>query len=71
MKKVKLFHDKKGNTLTVWFDDPKKESVAEEIGEDTIVMKDKKGRVIGIEKLNYAVPYLNTNKNLPVEILSV
>jgi len=40
MKKVKVFHDKKGNTLTIWFDDPKKEKIADEIGEDTIVMKD-------------------------------
>lgn len=70
MKKVKLFHDKKGNTLTIWFDDPKKENIAEEIGEDTIVMKDNKGRVIGIEKLNYAVPTSMKDKNLPIEILT-
>jgi len=44
--------------------------IADEIGEDTIVMKDNKGRIIGIEKLNYDVPYTKSTK-LPVEILSV
>lgn len=53
MNKLKVFHDKKGNTLTIWFGDSQKEYVAEEIGEDTIVMKDKQGNIIGMEKLNY------------------
>jgi uncharacterized protein YuzE len=67
MKKVKVFHDKKGNSLTIWFDDSNKEEVCEEIGEDTVIMKDKDGHIIGIEKLNYSIPY---SKNLPIEILS-
>jgi len=30
MKPIKIFFDKKGNTLNVWFDEPEKESVSEE-----------------------------------------
>jgi len=29
VEKVKLYYDREGNTLNVWFDDPKKEHVCE------------------------------------------
>ena len=51
---VKLFYDPEGNTLTVWFDNPEKEYICEETGNEVILMKDKSGRVIGFEKLNYS-----------------
>lgn len=53
MEKVKVFYDKKGNTLTVWFGEPENEYICEETGEEIILMKDEKGKVIGFEKLNY------------------
>ncbi|OGY09405.1 MAG: hypothetical protein A2782_01120 [Candidatus Blackburnbacteria bacterium RIFCSPHIGHO2_01_FULL_43_15b] len=46
MSKIKVYYDSKGKTLTVWFDDPKKEAISEEIGDGTIVSKDKRGRII-------------------------
>ena len=55
MEQVKVFYDKEGNTLTVWFGDPKEEYVCEEAGEEVILMKDKNGKVIGFEKLSFAV----------------
>ena len=55
MAEVKLYYDKEGNTLTVWFSDPKEEYICEETGEEVILMKDKSGRVIGFEKLNYSL----------------
>ena len=55
MAQVKVFYDKTGNTLTVWFADPKKEYVCEEAGDEVILMKDKEGIVIGFEKLNFSV----------------
>lgn len=55
MAQVKVYYDKLGNTLTVWFDDPKKEYIAEETGEEVILMKDEAGRVIGFEKLNFTM----------------
>jgi hypothetical protein len=55
MAQVKVFYDKKGNTLTVWFSDPKEEYICEETGEEVILMKDISGHVIGFEKLNYSL----------------
>ena len=55
MAQVKVLYDKEGNTLTVWFSDPKEEYVCEETGEEVVLMKDKSGRVIGFEKLNYTL----------------
>jgi uncharacterized protein YuzE len=55
MAQVKVFYDKQGNTLTVWFSDSKEEYVCEETGDEVVLMKDKSGRVIGFEKLNYSL----------------
>ena len=53
MAQVKVFYDREGNTLTVWFGDPEEEYICEETGEEVILMKDNSGRVIGFEKLNF------------------
>jgi uncharacterized protein YuzE len=55
MAQLKVFYDQTGNTLTVWFDNPQEEYICEETGDEVILMKDKTGRVIGFEKLNFAV----------------
>ena len=55
MEQVKVFHDRRGNTLTVWFGDPQDEYVCEESGDEVVLMKDKAGRVIGFEKLNISL----------------
>src|SRR5438067_2699839 len=54
MERLKVWYDEKGQTLTVWFDDPSLEHVAEETGDEIVLMKDRTGRVIGFEKLNFA-----------------
>ncbi len=54
MAEVKIYYDREGNTLTVWFDRPENEYVCEETGDEVILMKDASGRVIGFEKLNYS-----------------
>src|SRR5437868_12132482 len=41
--KVRICHDRTGNTLTVWFDDPAKEVVCEEVDDDVVLMKDRRG----------------------------
>ncbi|MEX0611145.1 MAG: DUF2283 domain-containing protein [Pirellulales bacterium] len=56
MARVKVYYDRQGNTLTVWFGDPQREYVCEETGDEVILMKDRSGRVIGFEKLNFATP---------------
>ena len=53
MIRITVFYDREGNTVTVWFAEPAAEFVAEETGEEVILMKDKGGRVIGFEKLNF------------------
>lgn len=40
----------------MWFDEPSKEHVAEETGDEVILIKDREGRVIGFERLNYTPP---------------
>jgi hypothetical protein len=51
--KVRVYFDRTGNTLSVWFEDPDREYVCEEIADDVVLMKDRRGRVIGFERLNY------------------
>ena len=53
MAGLKVYYDREGKTLTVWFDDPEKEYVCEETGDEVILIKDHGGRVIGFERLNY------------------
>jgi uncharacterized protein YuzE len=56
MAEIKVCYDQKGNTLTIWFGNPQDEVVAEETGDEVILMKDKDGNVIGFEKLNFVLP---------------
>jgi uncharacterized protein YuzE len=56
MEQVKVYYDRAGNTLTVWFGDPHDEYICEETGDEVILMKDRTGKVIGFEKLNFSVP---------------
>ena len=55
MAQVKVFYDETGNTLTVWFGESQEEYSCEETGEEVILMKDKAGKVIGFEKLNFTL----------------
>lgn len=69
MDKVRVYYDRTGNTLTVWFDEPTKESVCEEVGDDVVLMKDRRGRVIGFERLNYRSRKEQDRETaLPVEV---
>lgn len=69
MDKVRVYFDRTGNTLTVWFDDPEKEHTCEEIDDDVVLMKDRRGRVIGFERLNYlSRKDQGEGANVPVEV---
>jgi len=54
MAEVKVFFDAEANTLTIWFGDPKQEYICEETGDEVVLMKDRAGHVIGIERLNFS-----------------
>lgn len=56
MEQVKVYYDRKANTLTVWFGNPEEEYISEETGEEIVLMKNRQGKVIGFEKLNYSLP---------------
>ncbi len=56
MAEMKVFYDREGSTLTVWFTDPSGEHVCEETGQEVVLMKDSAGHVIGFEKLNFSIP---------------
>jgi hypothetical protein len=69
MKRIQVCCDRPGNTLTVWFDDPKKEYICEEIDDDVVLMKDRQGRVLGFERLNYlSRKEQEQGVNVPVEV---
>ena len=69
MDKLRVYFDREGNTLTVWFDDPKKEAICEETADDVVLMKDRRGRVIGFERLNYlSAKQRAGGKSIPVEV---
>jgi len=53
MAEVNVYYDPKGRTLTVWFGRPRAEHICEETGEEVILIKDRRGHVIGFERLNY------------------
>jgi hypothetical protein len=53
MAQIKVYYDREGNTLTVWFGNPADEYIAEETGEEIVLMKNRDGKVIGFEKLNF------------------
>ena len=55
MEQVRVHYDRAGNTLTVWFDAPEEEFVCEETGDEVVLMKDRNGKVLGFEKLNFVV----------------
>ena len=69
MEKIRVYYDSHGNTLNVWFNNPKQEHVCEETGEEVILVKNRQGKVIGFEKLNFLPGKHRAIKHLPVEVL--
>ena len=68
LKAIKIYYDSFGNTLNVWFNDPEKEFISEETGDEVILNKDKNGKVIGFEKLNFLKQRNVLIKSLPIEV---
>jgi hypothetical protein len=53
MNPIKVLFDRTGNTLNVWFDNPQKEHISDETSDEVVLIKDKDGKLIGLEVLNY------------------
>jgi uncharacterized protein YuzE len=67
MGKAKIVFNKEGNTLDIWFGNPKKEAISEETSEEMILKKDRKGRIIGVEILNF-IRAKKVPRELPVQL---
>jgi uncharacterized protein YuzE len=67
MGTLTIYYDEVGKTLTVWFGDPAEEFIAEETGEEVLLIKNEAGTVIGFERLNYE---LATGSNPVVELIN-
>ena len=53
-KPLRIFIDPYGNTMSMWWDDPEKEYLCDEIEHpysNDVLVKDKKGKYIGFEKI--------------------
>ena len=69
MDKLRVYCNRKGNTLSVWFADPKKEHVCEEADDNVVLVKDRRGQVIGFERLNFLSPKQRRDEvSIPVEV---
>jgi hypothetical protein len=53
MAQIKVIHNPVGETLTVYWDDPERVEVCEEVGHRLILIKDMQGEVIGFERLYF------------------
>lgn len=53
MVKIRFYIDPIGNTFSMWYRDPKEEDACEQSDLGDILSLDKKGRVMGFEKINF------------------
>ncbi len=68
-KKLRIFYVKETDSMDIWFDDPEKEQICEEIDDVTLLKKDKDGNVIGIEIISMA-SLTKKPVEIPVSILA-
>lgn len=68
MEKILVVFTKETNTMDIWFDKPDKEFVCEETGEEIILKKDKKGKIVGVELLN-VLPQNKKQIKEPVKLI--
>lgn len=64
-EKLLVIHNKEMETLDIWFDDPNKEAICEELGGGIILKKDKNNKVIGIEVLYFS------KEDVPLEFKAI
>ncbi|MCD6455934.1 MAG: DUF2283 domain-containing protein [Methanophagales archaeon] len=68
-KKLRIFYFKETDSMDIWFDDPEKEQICEEIDDAVLLKKDKDGNVIGIEIISIA-SLTKKPVEIPVSILA-
>jgi len=68
-KKLRIYYFKETDSLDIWFDEPEKEQICEEIDDVALLKKDKDGNVIGIEIISIA-SLTKKPVEIPVDILA-
>ena len=68
-KRLRIYYFKETDSLDIWFDEPEKEQICEEINDVALLKKDKDGNVIGIEIISIASLTKNPVE-IPVDILA-
>ena len=48
-KKLRIYYFRETDSMDIWFDEPEKEKICEEIDDAILLKKDKEGNVIGVE----------------------
>ena len=67
MAKVKIYIDPIGNTMNLWWGDPKDAFSSEEVdspNRNDVIIKDKKGRPISVEIIGFLPKELNVSEKL-------
>jgi len=67
MAKVKIYLDPIGNTMNIWWDDPNKAYLAEEVDSpysNDVVIKDKTGKPISLEIIGLFPKELNISEKI-------
>ena len=62
-KRLRIYYFKETDSLDIWFDEPEKEEISEEIDDVVLLKKDKEGTVIGLELISIA-----SLRNKPIDI---
>ena len=67
MEKMRFFYDEEGDVLDISIGEPKK-AISQEIGNDIVVRKSKKGKVVGFTILNFEKrAEIERGFNIPIE----
>ena len=71
-KRLRIYYFKETDSLDIWFDEPEKEELSEEIDDIVLLKKDKEGTVIGLELMKTDIGLelisIASLRNKPVEI---
>ncbi|MGB9759755.1 MAG: DUF2283 domain-containing protein [Thermoproteota archaeon] len=55
IKKLRIYYFKETDSMDIWFDEPCKEYVCEEVDDFILIKRNKDGDIIGIEIINLSM----------------
>ena len=63
VKTLRIYYFKETDSMDIWFDEPGKEHICEEVNDSILLKRNKEGDVIGIEIIS-----LTTLAKRPIEV---